>query len=317
MSSRLRPAWQIADRLRTRTEIPVVLCIDVEPDPRVFDRSNPPPWLGFERLIEETPALRARLEEATGAPAHFTWFLRMDPQVADTWGTATWAADTYREALDGLADAGDEFGLHSHTWRWDAELDEWVADYEDQSWAENCVAVGLDAFEEGLGRPCGAHRAGDHFLSPSMLSVLSDCGVRVDLSVEPGIGALNGLGIDGERARGQIPDYRGVPTRPYRTTPAAFPGPEASGGDPLLIPLLTAPARKPPFRRLPLSPVQPFSVFAPRLAAELLRGPPVIAVAIRTDSVLCHDWDQIQENLLHLAERRGMVFETAGAVAER
>jgi len=42
-----------------------------------------------------------------------------------------------------------------------------------------------------------------------------------------------------------------------------------------------------------------------------------VAVAMRTDSVICHEWDAIQKNLVHLAERREVRFETASAVAER
>jgi hypothetical protein len=59
------------------------------------------------------------------------------------------------------------------------------------------------------------------------------------------------------------------------------------------------------------------TVFASRLALEMLRNPPVIAIAMRTDSVICHHWDYMQENLVHLARRRGIAFETASAVADR
>jgi hypothetical protein len=298
-------------------QLPVVLCIDVEPDPRVFDPSDPPPWLGFERMFEVLPALRDRLEEQTGHPARFSWFLRMDPQIEQTWGSAAWVSEAYRDELAGLADGGDELGLHSHVWRWDADVDDWIADYSDPDWAQHCVRTGLDAYEAGFGRPCMAHRAGDHFINPAVFSVLAERGVGVDLSVEPGMVSLSSLGIDGEHARGRIPDFTGVPTRPYRATATSFPAPDTAGSEPLLVPLLSAPARRPPFRRVPLSPIQAFNVFAPRLAVELLRRPPVIAVAMRSDSVICHEWDQIQRNLVHLAGRRGVVFETASAVAER
>jgi hypothetical protein len=298
-------------------QLPVVLCIDVEPDPRVFDPADPPPWLGFERLIEVLPDLRERIEEATGQPARFSWFLRMDPQIAETWGSAGWLSDAYGDEFAGLSEAGDELGLHSHVWRWDPDVGDWFADYSDPDWAQHCVRTGLDAFESGFGRPCMAHRAGDHFINPAIFSLLAERRVRVDFSLEPGMSSLSGLGIEGERFQGRIPDFVGVPTRPYRATPASFPDPDAAGSDPLLVPLLSAPGRRPPFRRLPLSPVQAFSVFAPRLAVELLRRPPAIAVAMRSDSVLSHEWDQIQRNLVHLARRRGAVFETASAVAER
>jgi hypothetical protein len=311
------PAWRVMDRMRRGAEVPVVLCIDVEPDPRVYDPSEPPAWLGFESLLREMPALRDRLESATGRPAKFCWFIRMDPQIEDTWGTASWAADAYGDALAELVDGGDEIGLHSHIWRLDQHAAEWVADYRDTAWSEHCLEVGLDAFEKGFGRSCEAHRAGDHYLTSPMLSVLSDRQVRVDLSLEPGWTEMEGLGRPGERVDGTIPDYREVPADPYRATPASFPAPDPGGEGPLLVPLLTAPSRRPPFRRLTLTPVHAPTVFASRLALEMLRNPPVIAIAMRTDSVICHHWDYMQENLIHLARRRGIAFETASAVADR
>lgn len=80
------------------SEASVVLCIDVEPDPRAFDPDDPPAWEGFERFVERFPAVRARLEEASGASAAFTWFLRMDPQVGETWGSPGWVAEVRRLA---------------------------------------------------------------------------------------------------------------------------------------------------------------------------------------------------------------------------
>lgn len=184
--------WRALDRVSRRTETPVALCIDVEPDDRVFDPANPPPWLGFERFVEQIPAVRERLSEATGKPARFTWFLRMDPQVAESWGSPTWAAGRYEDALAELTEYGDELALHAHTWRWDSQVGDWVADYRDHAWAEHCVTMGLDAFETAFGRKCTAHRAGDHHLTGAILSVLESRGVEVDLTVEPGLPALEG-----------------------------------------------------------------------------------------------------------------------------
>src|SRR4051794_15451026 len=98
MDQRAGGGWGILDRVRSRREIPVVLCIDVEPDPRVLDPATTPPWDGFERLIERLPALRQRLAEATGKPAAFTWALRMDPQVAEAFGSPSWLAEKYGDA---------------------------------------------------------------------------------------------------------------------------------------------------------------------------------------------------------------------------
>src|SRR5438552_4093078 len=138
MGRQVSAVWRVLDRVPRRPETPIVLCIDVEPDPLVFDPADPPPWLGFERLLQRLPALRRRLSEATGR--------------------APLRAAEMREA-----------------------------------------------------------------------------------------------------ARGLTPDYRGVPTRPYRSTPSRFPASDpAARVGPLLVPLLSPRSRRPPFRRVPLGLWEPF-----------------------------------------------------------
>ncbi len=81
-----------------------------------------------------------------------------------------------------------------------------------------------------------------------MLSKLETRGVAVDLTVEPGLAPLP----ENSAARGLTPDYRGAPTRPYRSTPSKFPAADpAAHTGPLIVPLLSAPRRRPPFRRMP------------------------------------------------------------------
>jgi hypothetical protein len=267
--------------------------------------------------VERAAALRDRLSEATGSPAAFTWFLRMDPQVAETWGSPTWAAERYRDTLVGLIDCGDELGLHTHTWRWHGPTGTWVADFQDAVWAEHCVTLGLDAFKTSFGQDCTAHRGGDHFLSGAMLSALETNGVKVDLTVEPGLPPVGAAG--GETALGLCPDYRGVPSRPYRSSPNTFPAPDpTTHSDPLLVPLLSARGMSRPFRRLPLYPWDPPNRFGERLAVELLvNPPPIVAIAVRSDSAISSEsWGMITERLEHLARFRRMVFVTATGAAE-
>jgi hypothetical protein len=168
----------------------------------------------------------------------------------------------------------------------------------------------LDAFESAFGRPCEVHRAGDRFLTGSLLGQLTERAVRVDLTVEPGapqeatIGEGASLGIS--------PDYRRAPARPYRSSPAAFPAPDPdSDADPLLIPLVSAPRRRPPFRRWQFSLELPPDVFAQRLAMQWGRRPPLMAFAVRTDAALGPRWDRLVGNLERLLRRDGTTFVTA------
>ncbi len=313
LSSPTATACRLLDRTRRHTELPVVLCIDVEPDARVFPRGDARPWSGFERCAERIAPLRAHLAQSTGAPAALTWFLRMDPQVAETWGSPGWVAETHADALARLAAAGDEFGIHTHTWRWDEQADAWLADYEDEAWAEHCLSMGLAAFESAFDRPCLSHRGGDHFLCGSMLSRLEAAGVLTDLTIEPGWPPVGPPG--GEPAAGSLPDFRSVPRKPYRSTPASFPVPGDGNADgPLLIPLFSPPAIR-RRHRLPLPPDSRH--FVSRLALEMLREPPpVLALVLRSDAAL-GSWELVERNLDHLARHRRVRFRTASDAAER
>src|SRR3954464_15226765 len=155
---------------------PVVMCIDAEPDERMFDPAEPPPWVGLERFAERAPELRRRLAEATGAPVRFTWCLRMDQQVARSWGAAEWVTAAYPALLEELSAQGDDLGLHTHNWRWDGKG--WYADFEDGPWSAQAIDDAADAFERAFGRPCEVHRGGDHYLNGAMLERLAARGVR-------------------------------------------------------------------------------------------------------------------------------------------
>jgi hypothetical protein len=295
-----------------QAETPVVLCIDVEPDPRVFDPTHPVPWEGFERLRRHLPALRERLSAASGAPAAFSWMLRMDPQVEKTFGSPAWLAERYEETFAGFRAAGDELGLHTHVWRWEAERGDWIADFEDPAWGEYCVEMAFDAFEDAFGRPCTAHRGGDRFLSGAMLSVLERRAVTVDLTVEPGLPPDGAP--DGELARGKCPDYRRVPGRPYRTSPGRFPAPDPGiGSGPLIVPLMSVRRRRPPFRRVHVAPWESSKAWR----ESYVREAPVVALAVRTNFILQEDlWGRIEANLEHVGRYPGMSFKTASSAAD-
>ena len=139
--------------------IPVVLCIDVEPDPRVVNRSTPEPWRGYELSQQYIADLRARATAVTGEPANFSWFLRMDPQVAESYGSASWVADRYADHLTSVREEGDEIGLHPHAWRWLPAEKTWTQDFGDERWVEHCVTHSAARSADRANR-CGSVTAG-------------------------------------------------------------------------------------------------------------------------------------------------------------
>jgi hypothetical protein len=293
--------------------VAVVLCFDVEPDGRALDRGDPGPWPSFEEIFRRAAPLRERLAALSGEPVAFSWFVRMDPQVAEVWGSPSWGAQHYRAELAALEREGDDVGLHTHVWRWDPDAESWLIDFSEE-WGEHCLGVGLDAFEAAMGRPSAVHRTGDRGLNGAMLELLANRGVEVDLTIEPDLDQ-NAILLEGERSTGPLPSYQGLPRAPYRSTRSAFPRPDPeSRAGPLLVPL-TGVARKGYWERALLLASHP-SVFAVRLLVELVRRrPTVLAHVQRTDPEHIASWAPVVENLEHLARHGGVRFVAASAVA--
>lgn len=223
----------------TTPRIPVVLCIDVEPDPRHVDRARPEPWRGFEVLYERITSARSRLARRAGTPVSFSWFLRMDPQIADTYGSPGWAVTHYAEELAALIRAGDELGLHTHAYRSDGNRG-WITDDADQAWVDHCVRMSFAAFKEALGRDCRSFRFGDGWTNDATLSLIESLGARQDLTLEPGRRGVPASERH-DAATGAIPDLATVPRCPYRRDPRDFRRPDPSGRAPLwMLPVSTA-----------------------------------------------------------------------------
>jgi hypothetical protein len=199
--------------------IPVVLCIDVEPDPRDVPVPCHDPWRGFEAVHDLIESLRDRIARATGAPAHFSWMLRMDPQVQLAYGHAGWVAEHYRDDLCSSIAAGDEIGLHPHTYRWTDGG--WLIDTEDPAWVLHSVRMSFETYMEHFGRGCSTIRMGDRWMNDLALAEIERLGAKFDLTVEPG--ALPERDWSTETpCLGELPDYSACPRRPYRPSVATF-----------------------------------------------------------------------------------------------
>jgi hypothetical protein len=315
---RLLPIRKVCRLLYRRrgVEIPVLLCIDIEPDARLVDRDHPEPWHAFERLVPRLEEVRRRLADFTGAAVPITWLIRLDPQIAETWGSPTWPVETYRDVLTELEERGDEIGLHTHLWRWDQGAAEWVTDH-DPEWSGHCVDMALEAFERSFGRPCRVHRGGDHALTGEMLARLTAAGVKVDLTVEPGLPPIIPTGAG--RIIGRPPDYRLAPRRPYRSSPAKVPAPDPSpdASGPLLVPQASAPALRGLWgSQLPLG-THP-SLFAVRILAEVRRDPPpVLVFTLRTDTTTIRIWDRVVRNIEQVARHPDVRFVSTSEILAR
>jgi hypothetical protein len=211
--------------------IPVILCIDVEPDEHVYPLERPSPWHGFELITRRLPRLRRNLEEATGEAVRFSWDLRMDPQIDSAYGSPTWAVHRYRPVFDDLLEHGDVLGVHPHAWRWDPSARVWISDHADQSWVDRCVEMSFQAYGEAFGERPAFHRFGTRFMSTPTMNLVRELGGRIDLTVEPGETPLGPGEFQGGVLSGETPDFTNAPRVPYRPDPSDFlrPGGEVEG----------------------------------------------------------------------------------------
>ncbi len=307
----------------TEPRIPFLLTIDAEPDPAEIERHTTEPWVGFERCIEIVERLRPTLERATGRPAHFTWALRIDDQVAEAYGSMTWVVDRYGTNLEALRAKGDALGIHPHAWRWSDDLGRWFQDHADGDWVEGTIRRSAAAFEATLG-PCRIHRYGSHYLDARIVGVLREIGIAVDLTPEPGSAATKSLGA--ELTTGLIPDQQAAPDRIYHPDPAdpfaALPerdgtAPTGPGGpDDLWIigntsfdPASLMPAWRRVARRVRYpgrSPVRPIHLYSGlagdrywRVVGDHARSleRPFLSFSLRSDAPLRAYWPAVQEKL--------------------
>ncbi len=284
-------------------KIPIIVCIDVEPDARVVDRSERAPWLGLERVAELFSVVRSRVVAATGSPARFSWFVRMDPQVTETYGSEEWAVTRYARLVEEWRRHGDSIGLHTHPWRWSDAHRTWVHDVGDQAWVEHCVRVAFEAYERSMGEPCRAFRFGDRWFNDATVDLVERLGARFDLTLEPGRPALAKLAAD-ELATGSIPDTFSVPCIPFRRSRADFRRPDPARRAGLwMIPMSSAPVETTATNGAPVEHttlgmwIEP-STFA-RAAARLLESlpDPYLALVLRSDLPIRAEVSRFFDNL--------------------
>lgn len=199
--------------------------------------------VGFEATVAWARELRGRLTDLTGEPAHFSWFLRMDPQVARVHGSPTWVAETYGRELAELRAAGDAIGGHTHAWRWQDPPGRWLADWADAAWVDHCLETCLTAHATSFGEPSRAHRFGDRYLSARVLPALRAGGVRVDLTVEPGARPVQSL-YRGWVTSARPPDFAAAPRVPYlpRDDDPLRPSDDPAPPGPWMLPLTSVDA---------------------------------------------------------------------------
>ena len=201
--------------------IPIILCIDVEPDQRLIDRNGGSTWKGYEQVYELTQKIRPRLEVATDTPVHFSWFYRLDPQIEEGYGRADFPLTKYEFYIESFQKNGDDIGIHPHYYKWSDIHKTWVQNRGDENWTHYCVQMCFEVFAKTLGKKSDSIRFGERWMSNSALALAEKMGARFDLTPEPGHQARGAL-VNDELFTGFLPDYIDTPQEPYRPSQTDF-----------------------------------------------------------------------------------------------
>ncbi len=289
-AARRGPRLSLGARLgrRLRKPLPLVVCVDVEPDERRPGDADSD-WAGFELLLDRVGELRDRVAELAAGPTALTWFVRADPQIEELHGDPAWALRRYRDRLVALRDAGDEIGVHAHAWRRDGER--WLVDHGDPKWVEHCFATAIAAYREVFGTVPPCARGGDRFLNERAVALLEQSGVLADVTVEPRMPSTAGI-VAEEPTTGELPDYTSVPEVVYRPSTADFRRAEGERRRLVMVPLTAAGPEL-------LYPWMDQNTFSRRLNERLAEGPGShLAFAVRSDLPLVDvHWERVVDNL--------------------
>ena len=223
---------RVSRRASLRKAIPTFLSIDVEPEGFQLSRGDPPEWKGYGATIELAEQLRSDLVERFNATPRFGWYFRMDPQIAEVYGRSDHIVAQHPDRVARLKAKGDYFGVHTHLLRWCGRRRQWIHDVADAAWLAHCTRAALDAFAQWDGRPARRFRAGAAFLANEIVEVLDQCGVEVELSLEPVAGwwltaSDVATAVDTSPIVGVYADCRTAPRVAYRPSHHDF---RVSGG---------------------------------------------------------------------------------------
>lgn len=204
--------------INANTHIPVMFNIHVEPEMRIIEYKKKR-WLGYENLHAFLLEKRPYLEKATGKPVKYNWLFRLDAQIQHVYKKPDWAIQQYRALINEAIAAGDEIGVHLHSWRpyqtWWRKS--WIAEFSDGDWIRNCIDSSHQAFINSLQFQPRSFSFGDQYMSEDVLTQLESLGYRCDTSMHPKhLLRLDPLLAKGERSTGNIPDYQETPRKPFK-----------------------------------------------------------------------------------------------------
>jgi glycosyltransferase involved in cell wall biosynthesis len=222
-------------------KVPVMVIVDMQPDEFFIDRKCPVPWTGYEAIYEFLKSARSKIARATGSAVAYLWTVRMDPQVAETYGAPDWVTRHYEKEIHDCQSNGDEIGIHTYAYRWDNTINNWLVDYGNQAWVNYCVESSFLTFRKVFGSDCRSFRFGDSWMNSETMRLVKELGAEFDLTLEPGQEPWPAL-FRRKPFSGRWPDLRVIPVTPYHPDSIDFSKSDPFRDDGIwVIPLSAAP----------------------------------------------------------------------------
>jgi len=202
-----------------RMDAPIVIIIDIEPDRTFVDPHDQKPWEGFERAVPYFQNWRQSLQDSTGKTVSFTWSLRLDPQISETYGDPAWAIKRYQPQLEQLALEGDELGVHVHAYRRTNSSNHWIEDFGDQDWVNACVNMAYETFSEYFPSPPRVFSMGADWINHDTVMLAEQLGMEVEISA---IAGAPSRPANKKKYSGIQPDLSRVKPIPYHPSQDDF-----------------------------------------------------------------------------------------------
>jgi hypothetical protein len=194
--------------------VPILVLIDVEPNELFMSAARPDSLSGIEDAFRTLRELRPVLEDRMGRGVHFVWQVRCDNQLKVLFGSASRILETFATELQEARAAGDAVGIHFHAYRYRSEDQQWIEDYGNQAWMDECLELSVASFHAAMGEPPPVASAGSNWLSQQTIVLEERLGIRYETTIVSGRPAAAPRGSG--HYTGEIPDYRQVAPVPYR-----------------------------------------------------------------------------------------------------
>ncbi len=193
----------------------IVIGCDTDPDRIDFLDNVPTDTLTWRGMLEGIPETKEKVKDITdsnGSSPIFTWCLRADHQIKETFGSYNYVLEKNKSFFHELESTGDEIGWHPHFFKFDKPTSKWYQDFKDKSWQVNMLREAYAEFQSALPGRAKSVRMGWIYHNDQTFAALDKLGIKIDFS---GIPRLSLLPKNDNVKSVNFFDWEQTPNHPY------------------------------------------------------------------------------------------------------